>query len=181
MLLCFSFLLFEFFFSLWTCKIFALLLTYLIALGWKGESLLFWPRHRLKAWGTYPTCTGYLRSRRDPLWVPSACHWVSTLEERPALGVLNVSKHFGTKVALCCPRPRRGLYNSTVSSMECLKHQGNLALIFLRLVPTPEKRPAIATSYRPQGVWKHQGEMFWTSNAGANCSYLRRGSPEGIP
>jgi len=60
----------------------------------------------------------------------SHLYWVSTLEERPALGVLSVSKHFGTKVALWCPRPRKGLYNSIVSSMECLKHQGNLALTF---------------------------------------------------
>jgi len=82
----------------------------------------------------------------------SHLYWVSTPEERPALGVLSVSKHFGTKVALWCPRPRRGLYNSIVSSMECLKHQGDLALIFLRLVPMPEKRPATATPYRPQGV-----------------------------
>jgi len=52
----------------------------------------------------------------------SHLYWVSTLKERPALGVLSVSKHFGIKVALWCPRPRRGLYNSIVSSMECLKH-----------------------------------------------------------
>jgi len=33
-------------------------------------------------------------------------------------------------------------YNSTVSSTGCLKHQGNLALISVRLVPTPEERLA---------------------------------------
>jgi len=78
--------------------------------------------------------------------------WVSTLKEGPALGVLSVSTYFGTKVALWCPRPWRDLNYSTVSSMECLKHQGNSALIFLHLVPTTEERPAIATPYRPQGV-----------------------------
>ena len=31
--------------------------------------------------------------------------WVSTLKEGPALGVLSISKYFGTKVALWCPRP----------------------------------------------------------------------------
>ena len=58
----------------------------------------------------------------------------------------------GTKIALWCPRPWRGLYNSTESSMECLKHQGNLALISLRLVPTLEERPTTAAPFRPQGV-----------------------------
>jgi len=35
--------------------------------------------------------------------------WVSTLKGGPALGVLSVSKYFGTKVVLWCPRLRRGL------------------------------------------------------------------------
>jgi len=78
--------------------------------------------------------------------------WVSILKEGPTLGVLSVSKYFGTKVALWCPRPWRDLNNSTVSSMECLKHHGNSALIFLCLVPTTEERPATATPHRPQGV-----------------------------
>ena len=78
--------------------------------------------------------------------------WVSTLKEGPALGVLRAPEYFGTKVALWCPRPWRGLNNGTALFMECLKHQGSLALIFLRLVPTLEERSATATSYRPQGV-----------------------------
>ena len=78
--------------------------------------------------------------------------WVSTLKEGPALGILRASEYFGTKVALWCPRSWGGLNNSTALFMECLKHQGNLALIFLRSVPTPEERPATARSYCPQGV-----------------------------
>jgi len=78
--------------------------------------------------------------------------WVSTLKEGPALGVPRAPKFFGTKVALWCPRPWGGLNNSTALFMECLKHQGNLALIFLRSVPTPEERSATTTPYHPQGV-----------------------------
>jgi len=68
------------------------------------------------------------------------------------MGVHSVSKYFGTKVVLWCPRPWRDLNNSTVLSMGCLKHQGNSALIFLRLVPTTKERSATAIPYRPQGV-----------------------------
>ena len=76
---------------------------------------------------------------------------MSTLERRPALGL-----NTWDKVALQCPRPWRGLSNSAVSSMECLKHQGNMSLKFWYLAPTPEERPITAVSYRPQGVWKRQ-------------------------
>jgi len=47
---------------------------------------------------------------------------------------------------------RGGLYDDAVSSMECLKHQGNLALISSRLVHAPEERPTTAAPYRPQDV-----------------------------
>ena len=70
----------------------------------------------------------------------------------PVLGVLRAPEYFGTKVTLWCPRPWRDLNNGTVLFMECLKHQGSFALIFLRLVPTPEERSATATPYPPQGV-----------------------------
>ena len=79
-------------------------------------------------------CAMCSRSRRDLLWVSLVC---LTL---------------GTKVALRCPRPWRGLCNSAVSSMECLKHRGNLSLISSCLVPTPEERPTTAVPYRPQDV-----------------------------
>jgi len=72
---------------------------------------------------------------------------LQTQKSRPALG-LNTRD----KVALQCPRPRKGLSNSVVSSMECLKHQGDLSLNSWCLAPTPKERYAIAAPYRPQGV-----------------------------
>ena len=74
------------------------------------------------------------------------------LEEGPALGVLSVSRHLGQKSRSGAHAHGEAYTISTVSSMECLKHQGNLALISLRLVPTPEERHTKAAPYRPQGV-----------------------------
>ena len=53
------------------------------------------------------------------------------------------------KVALRCPRPRRGLSVGAVSSLGCLKLQGDLSLDSWCLAPTPKERPATAASYRP--------------------------------
>jgi len=55
---------------------------------------------------------------------------LQTLKSRPAL-VLNT----WDKVALQCLRPWRGLSNSAISSMECLKHQGDLSLNYWCLAP----------------------------------------------
>ena len=98
-------------------------------------SSLLWPRHRSRARRTYP----YL-------------YWVSTLDERPALGVLIVSIHFGQKSCSGALAYGEAYTISTVSPMECLKHQCNLAFISLHLAATPEESPTTAASYRPQGV-----------------------------
>jgi len=100
-------------------------------------------------------CTECPRSRRDLLWVSLAC--------------LNTRD----KVALRCPRPWRGLSNSAVSSMGCLKHRDNFSLISWCLVPTPKERPITTASYRPR--------VSENTKTGASYSYLRRGRLEGIP
>jgi len=60
------------------------------------------------------------------------------------------------KVTRRCPCPWRGLPNSAVSSMGCLKHQGDMSLGSWCPAPMPKERPATAAPYRPQGVWKCQ-------------------------
>ena len=72
--------------------------------------------------------------------------WVSTLKEGPALGVHSVSKYFGTKVALWCPRPWRDLNNSTVSSMGCLNTRATQPLSFC--VWCPRLRRGLLPQYR---------------------------------
>jgi len=72
---------------------------------------------------------------------------LQTQKSRPALGL-----NAWDKVALQCPRPWRGLSNSAVSSMGCLKHQGDMSLNSWCLAPTPKERPTTAASYRPQGI-----------------------------
>ena len=91
-----------------------------------GVSFLLWPRRRSRARGAYLICTECPHSTRDLLWVSLAC--LNTWD----------------KVALWCPRPWRGLCNSVVSSMECLKHQGNLSFNSWCLAPTPDDVNAIA-------------------------------------
>jgi len=72
----------------------------------------------------------------------SHLYWVSTLEERPAeRKVVSSSACLNTwdKVTLWCPRPWRGLLQQCRIVHKVSKHQGNLALIPARSVPTPEK------------------------------------------
>jgi len=61
---------------------------------------------------------------------------------RVLLWVLNT----GDEVGLRCPRPRRGLSVSVISSLRCLKHQGDLSLDSWCLAPTPKERPACYNS-----------------------------------
>ena len=71
----------------------------------------------------------------------SYLYWVSTLEERPAeREVVSSSACLNTwdKVRLWCPRPWRGLLQQRRIVHGVSKHQGNLALIYARLVPTPD-------------------------------------------
>ena len=76
---------------------------------------------------------------------PAYLHWVSLLEERPVeRKVVSFSACLNTwdKVALWCPRPRRGLLQQRRIILGVSKHQGNLALISAHLVPTPDERHA---------------------------------------
>jgi len=50
----------------------------------------------------------------------SYLYWVSTLEERPALGVLSVSKHLGQKSRFGALARGEAYYNNVVSPMGCL-------------------------------------------------------------
>jgi len=100
---------------------------------------------------------------------------VSTLEKRPALGL-----NTWDKVALRCPRPWRGLSNNAVSSMECLKHQGNLSLNSWCLAPTPEERPITAAPYRSL----HGLSFPWVSGSNAAddllCFWRFRPPPQSL-
>jgi len=84
----------------------------------KKESLLFWPRHRSRAREDLisSTASKSLEGEEDLSYL----HWVPTLKERPALGVLSVSKHLEQKSRFGAHARGEAYYNSVVSPTGCL-------------------------------------------------------------
>jgi len=84
----------------------------------KRESLLFWPRHRSRAREDLISSMASisLEGEEDLSYL----HSVPTLEERPTLGVLSVSKHLGQKLRFGAHARGEAYYNNVISPTGCL-------------------------------------------------------------